>query len=1116
MINRAGSMKRWASAGFLLLGLAGGFRAAAQCLPVPAGSIGFWPGDGDATDFVGSNNGTLNGNATATAAGFVGSAFSFDGTNSFVQIPDAPSLRPTNFTIETWVRFDNLYSASTSPGEQYLVFKQNTRTNSYIEGLALEKVINTNNQHVFHFVVIGAGGPPSAKVDSVTVVSTGVWYHVAAVRGPTSLQIFVNGKLESEASVGFTNDYGNFPLYFGSTGQSFYDGKLSGRLDEVTLYNRALGSNEIAAIYAAGAEGKCKPQTLIYTEARSIGTFLDLATGQNPAGGVIEGSDGALYGTLTGGGGFFGNEATNGTVCRLNKDGSGYAELWLFAGAPNDGADPMAGLIQDGNGSFYGTTFYGGISNQGTIFKLGNTGVNTYTNLILRHFTGANGDGANPAGSLLLGNDGLLYGTTSAGGSNDFGTVFKLGPDGSGYQVLRSFLGPPLDSASPMVGLAQGFDGLLYGTSFSGGSNSAGTLFKLNTNGGGYTVLKHFTGGGDGLNPAAELVLEGPSVPYGVMYGVTERGGGNSLGTVFKLNTDGTGYSVLESFTGTNGPVAGAQPHGKLLVGSDGLLYGTTELGGSQNAGVLFRLKRDGSGYAVLINFTFDQFHGFSNGDPRAGLLQGTEGGFYGSTYFGGYEDMGVIFSLAARPTNDNFASRIALSGPGAIGYGNNLNATAELGEPAHGPPGQAATNSVWWSWSGLPTGLVTLVNDGPMSAILDVYTGSVLSNLVEIASNSGGYPVSANRVSFTATAGSTYQICASGIVNTNGPLYAGSGVLSLSLRTLDLNVLSVTQTTNADQTTAFSTSIQIGNAGSASVDSLRVRLLAHAGYSKAETNGAPPYLPLSLPADQVLGIYPLTGLPAIGPGEVTNLTFAGLCPGPTNYPGSSFNDVGWGVFAMLEQQVGTNWFLADADLVLYGVWPVIGGFAGPGGGIIYIPPYLGNNNLPLIVIGGSILGPPMVAAGSTAAYYGLARFGNGTTFATNYFTNSLWTASRFTINSNGVFQAGTVTTNTPVTITGYYNYNGAQYSNQITISVVKPPSLSVAGYGRLPNQQFEFAVSGIPGSNYVIEAATNLATPATNWMPLATNIAGTNGRWLFTDSTATNFGRRFYRARAQ
>lgn len=227
----------------------------AECLAPPAGMVGWWPGDGHGRDIVGTNQASLMGNTSSNAPGVVGQCFKFDGTNGYVQIPDSPDLRPTNLTVECWVKFDGLDSAgNSSVGAQYIVFKQNTRSTVF-EGYNLSK--HRYADDIFVFEVSSASGIP-VQINSTTTIQTGVWYHVAGVRGPDYLQLFVNGQLEVQAPVNFPQDYGNYPLYFGTSGQAYWDHKLLGELDEVSLYNRALSPSEIAALYASGSQGKCK------------------------------------------------------------------------------------------------------------------------------------------------------------------------------------------------------------------------------------------------------------------------------------------------------------------------------------------------------------------------------------------------------------------------------------------------------------------------------------------------------------------------------------------------------------------------------------------------------------------------------------------------------------------------------------------------------------------------------------------------------------------------------------------------------------------------------------------------------------------------------------------
>ncbi len=238
-------------------------RAATNCITTPSGIVDWWPADGSANGIISGNNGALEGNAIASAPGVVGTSFFFDGTNGYVQISDAPELDPTNLTISAWVNFrslDSQGSGGSPAGDQYLVFKQNTRNSSF-EGYDLSKTRLSGGDR-FRFLIASASGQ-SLEIDGSTLLTTGVWYHVAAVRGSNFTQIYVNGQLDAQGSVSFAQNYGTLPLYFGTSGQTFWDHKLNGYLDEVALYNRALSSTEIAAEYAAGSAGRCKGAAII-------------------------------------------------------------------------------------------------------------------------------------------------------------------------------------------------------------------------------------------------------------------------------------------------------------------------------------------------------------------------------------------------------------------------------------------------------------------------------------------------------------------------------------------------------------------------------------------------------------------------------------------------------------------------------------------------------------------------------------------------------------------------------------------------------------------------------------------------------------------------------------
>ncbi len=228
----------------------------------------------------------LQGGAVANATGFVGQAFSMDGNAGYVQVPDAAIFHPTNLTIEAWVKFTGLDSTGNSQaGQQYIVFKQNSRSSQF-EGFSLTKT-RVSSKDYFDFTVASATGA-SVDMPGVTQIAAGTWYHVLAIRGVDYIQLYVNGKLEAQKYVGFAQDYGTNALYFGTTGQSGWDHKFYGLLDEVSLYNRVLSGAEISAIYAAGASGKCKglnittqPQSQTLLSGGSTGFSVE-ATGTPP------------------------------------------------------------------------------------------------------------------------------------------------------------------------------------------------------------------------------------------------------------------------------------------------------------------------------------------------------------------------------------------------------------------------------------------------------------------------------------------------------------------------------------------------------------------------------------------------------------------------------------------------------------------------------------------------------------------------------------------------------------------------------------------------------------------------------------------------------------------
>ena len=289
-----------------------------------------------------------------------------------------------------------------------------------------------------------------------------------------------------------------------------------------------------------------------------------------------------------------------------------------------DGANPQAGLVASG-GTLYGTTYAGGSSNAGTVFAINANG-GSFTNVY--SFTGGN-DGHGPqAGLVLSGN--MLYGTTELGGASGFGTVFAVNTNGGSFTNVYSFNGGG-DGAEPEAGLVL-MSNTLYGTTFIGGQFGEGSVFRVNTNGAAFTNIYSFGGGANGANPEAGLVLSGNTL-YGTTYG--PYNGGTGYGTVFRVNTDGSSFSNVYSFTGGTD---GANPEAGLVL-SGNTLYGTTANGGNSGWGTVFKVNTNGGGFSsCLFNYT-------DGANPQAGLLL-SGNTLYGTTTNGGNDGWGAIFQV--------------------------------------------------------------------------------------------------------------------------------------------------------------------------------------------------------------------------------------------------------------------------------------------------------------------------------------------------------------------------------------------------------------------------------------------------------------------------------------
>jgi uncharacterized repeat protein (TIGR03803 family) len=365
--------------------------------------------------------------------------------------------------------------------------------------------------------------------------------------------------------------------------------------------------------------------------------------GSTPNAGVMQAADGRLFGVTD-----FGGAHGLGVVYRTGTDGSGPTDLYDFDGTT--GAAPEAPLAQGSDGALYGTTLFGGANNYGTIFKIDPDG-SGFT--VLASFDDAT-TGYESHAALLQGSDGMLYGTTAAGGVNGYGTVFTLATDGSGFNVILNF-----DSATtgayPSAGLIE-VNGEFYGTTSDGGANGGGTLYVL--------ALVHIFGrpvwlssvlldfGGattSGTAPCSTLLLGSD----GALYGACSAGGSFNDGVIYQVDTSGAGYAELHDFDGAGG----AQPTSPapLIEAADGALYGTTLYGGTQGIGVVYSLAKDGSNYQVVYDCDYSQ-----SGSNPLGVIEGSDWNLYSVTRTGnGFA--GCVFKLVFHVASwTNYGSGLA------------------------------------------------------------------------------------------------------------------------------------------------------------------------------------------------------------------------------------------------------------------------------------------------------------------------------------------------------------------------------------------------------------------------------------------------------------------------
>jgi len=437
------------------------------------------------------------------------------------------------------------------------------------------------------------------------------------------------------------------------------------------------------------------------SSTNSLGVVTN-SDGLSPRSLILSGD--VLYGT-TGGGGRGGN----GTVFKENTDGSGFSTLHSFTGSTTnssgtltnfDGANPYGSLVLSNN-TLCGTANRGGAWGNGTVFAV-NTDGTRFTNLYQFTATStnspdayANSDGALPSG--LLASDDTLYGTTYQGGSWGYGTVFRVGTDGTRFASLYSFTGGP-DGGGPFGLLLSGQT--LYGTAglfFRRTAIFLSKAFKVNTDGTGFTNLLSLGFFGIDYSQSAFLgqltladnVLFGPLtvVSYGIPLPPRQ-----TVCSIVGISTDGSGYNGLYSFTPLDNGTNNEGFHPGPLISSGNTLYGTAGAGGGSGSGTVFKVNTDGTGFMELYSFTGTSTNSsgaYTNSDgasPNGLILSGNA--LYGTASEGGNSGSGTIFRISFAPqlaitpsaTNINLTWPTNYAGFDYTGY--HLQSTTNLASP--------------------------------------------------------------------------------------------------------------------------------------------------------------------------------------------------------------------------------------------------------------------------------------------------------------------------------------------------------------------------------------------------------------------------------------------------
>jgi uncharacterized repeat protein (TIGR03803 family) len=799
--------------------------------------------------------------------------------------------------------------------------------------------------------------------------------------------------------------------------------------------------------------GRVTAQTFTTLHSFTASPNVTNSDGANPYGGVILAGD-TLYGMANHGG-----SSGAGTAFAVNTNGGSFTNLHIFIyNLSSDGSEPNAGLILSGN-TLYGTTYQGGIADAGTVFAVNTNGAG-FTNL--HSFTAVSGpletnrDGAYPVGGLILSGN-TLYGSAVFGGTSGFGALFRVNVDGTSFTNIYSFTGSN-DGAYPQAGLILS-GSTLYGTAMNGGSeegsSGAGTVFAVNTDGTGFTNLHGFTGGSDGSQPYAGLILSGNT-----LYGTTTFGGNSGNGTVFKVATNGTGFTNLYSFTALSVPGStntdGARPYGRLIL-AGGILYGTAQDGGRSAKGVVFKVNTDGTGFTNLYSFTATSGSFETNSDganPQAGLILSANT-LYGTAKAGGVSGNGTVFSLSL-PTVP--AATRTWSGLGADTFWSN------------------AAN---WS-NGVPVdGDSVLLLRHPQGFVQNAVNDLTNLTLVSVRCEALGYNLSGGNLRLTG------EVLLGGpAAGANMTITAPLEIPGPTLQIISTNSGGLTLSGVVNASTGSVVTIEGGiSFGASPTSDYRAQTRLRSGF-------------MALLSTRISGPLVVGGTTNSASVILQSGTLFGSFPPLTILTnGSVFNISTLNSVGPLTLDGGT---LRLGNRSPNGEITVNGNALLGGGGSLVVSAInsFGTGTL-------TVTGTVSIAGCSLTIQSGTATITKPTVIVGNDGVDPI----------NGTFiglPEGSVLTNDLMRYT--LSYVGGD-GNDVTLApIIVPPHIDSILYQT--NGLKQLTVQGQPGFSYVIEATTNLPPPPTviPWQPIGTNGTLANGQLQFSDPDTTLFTKRFYR----